>query len=243
MLLAIDAGNSFVKLASHDGAGWCDAQRVALSEFGAFAERLADTAAPDAVIISNVAAERFSAPMESLLAAWGCPARWVTAQPEGYGIVNGYAVPEQLGADRWAALIGARQLTKRHVIVVSVGTAVTIDWLTEQGMFGGGLILPGLAMMRLSLAQNTAGVGSDAGSYSLWPTNTADAVHTGTLFAVTGAIERARAALLGRGWVSELIVTGGGADSISPFITPSPSVVPNLVLDGLLHIGRAERMI
>lgn len=246
MLLVIDAGNSFVKLAYHDGSAWRDQQRVVLSDFAALAESMARAAPPAGVVIANVAGERFQGPMQALLDAWACPVRWVTAAPAGYGIVNGYAAPDQLGADRWAALVGLRRLTQGAAMVVSIGTAVTIDVLTEQGRFSGGFILPGLDLMRESLAERTAGVGAASGAYAPYPNNTADAVYSGTLLAVVGAVEKvfaARCEQAASGAGPKLFITGGGADTIAPFIRPVPRIVPNLVLEGLLHIAREERML
>jgi type III pantothenate kinase len=243
MLLFIDAGNSFVKLAQHDGANWRDRESVSVADFAGHARRLAAAPAPSGVIIANVAGERFRAPMQELLANWRCPARWVTPQREGYGVVNGYAVPDQLGADRWVALIGARRLTRDCVVVASVGTAVTIDTLSEQGRFLGGLILPGLELMRDSLARNTAGVAAPPGRYSPRPDNTADAVHSGALLAVAGAIEKVLAAQRGTGYPVQCLITGGGAEAVAPFVEPPPRIVPDLELEGLLYIARQERML
>lgn len=243
MLLVIDAGNSFVKLAYHDGVTWKDRQLAALPDFAAFAATLATRAAPGGVIISNVAGEQFHGPMQEILAQWNCPARWITAAASACGVINGYAVPEQLGADRWAALIGLRRLTQGAALLVSVGTAVTIDMLSAQGRFCGGFILPGLALMRESLATRTAGVGATSGSYAPYPDNTADAVYTGTVFAVTGAIERVFAEQAANGAPPGLFITGGGADALAPYIRPAPRLIPNLVLEGLLHIAREERML
>jgi type III pantothenate kinase len=246
MLLLIDAGNSFIKLAYHDGSTWREQQQVGLSDFAAFAEPLARAMPPSGVIVANVAGDRFQGPMQKLLATWDCPARWITAAPAGYGIVNGYAAPEQLGADRWAALVGLRCLMQGAAMVVSIGTAVTIDVLTEQGHFSGGFILPGLALMREVLAEKTAGVGAASGAYAPLPDNTADAVYSGTLFAVAGAVEKVFAAQHERaagGAGPELFITGGGAEAVAPFICPAPRIVPNLVLEGLLHIAHEERML
>mgnify|MGYP000067663863 CR=1 FL=1 len=245
MLLVIDAGNSFVKLAYHDGAAWREQRRVSLFDFAVAAHSMAQDAAPSGVIIANVAGERFQGPMQALLAAWACPVRWITAAPSGYGIVNGYAVPEQLGADRWAALIGLRRYTRKAAVLASVGTAVTIDVLSEQGRFAGGFIFPGLGLMREALAQGTSGVGAASGFFAPLPDNTADAVHSGTLLAVAGAIEKIFSAQRERanGSPPELFITGGGAEAVASLIRPAPGIRSNLVLEGLLHIAHEERML
>ena len=72
------------------------------------------------------------------------------------GMRSQYQDPSKLGADRWAALIGARALSKKNTLIVNAGTATTIDLLGSNGMHYGGWILPGLGLMQASLANNTA---------------------------------------------------------------------------------------
>jgi type III pantothenate kinase len=240
MLLAIDAGNSFVKLAYHDTARWVGEERIALDDFPSFALDLRRRPAPASVVIANVAGQRFSDPMRDVLTAWGLSARWVCAEAHAYGVTNCYARPERLGADRWAALIAARQLRGETCLVVSIGTAVTVDLLTGSGEFAGGMILPGVELMRQCLAGGTIGIGPTAGAYSPCPTNTDDGVHTGALFAIAGAIEKRLAELDG---AASLILTGGGADEVARMLKPPVRIVPGLVLEGLLVIARAEGML
>ena len=84
------------------------------------------------------------------------------ATPEAAGVRNGYARPAQLGADRWAALVGAWNQERRPCLVVNAGTALTIDVLLEDperpghGYFAGGCILPGFDLMRGALNRHTA---------------------------------------------------------------------------------------
>lgn len=240
MLVAIDAGNSFVKLARHDGSGWQGIQRVALDGFPAVAAQLAAEPAPVAVVISNVAGDAFRSPMAELLARWGCPAHWVTAQARAYGVSNAYAVPAQLGSDRWACLVAAHRLRPGRSVVTSVGTAATVDALDATGEFRGGLILPGVALMQQSLWQRTAGIPPSAGQFERFPTSTADAVHTGALLAIAGAVERMAEAL---GGGAQIVLTGGDAGLIAPLLRPAPLVIENLVLEGLLLIAREEGML
>lgn len=239
MLLAIDAGNSFVKLAYHDGSGWQGTQRVALDGFPAVAAKLAADPAPVGVVISNVAGDAFRNRMADLLARWRCPAHWVTAQAQAYGVSNAYAVPAQLGSDRWACLVAAHRLRPGRTVVASVGTAATVDALDATGEFRGGLILPGVALMQQSLWQRTAGVRPAAGQFERFPRSTADAVHTGALLAIAGAVERMAEALGG----AQILLTGGDAGLIAPLLRPAPLVIENLVLEGLVWIAREEGML
>ena len=116
---------------------------------------------------------------------WRVTPIWLTASAAACGVVNGYATPEQLGADRWAALVAARlrahttDLFPAPVVVVNAGTAVTIDTLDADGRFRGGVILPGLRLMLRALADHTSCLKSAPGTYQDDPVNTADALYSG----------------------------------------------------------------
>jgi type III pantothenate kinase len=153
--------------------------------------------------------------------------------PQQAGVRNGYRNPFQLGCDRFAAAIGARALEPGKALVVATcGTATTIDALSADGVFLGGMILPGLGLMASSLARNTAqlphiaaGVAVPAG----FADNTDDAILSGCLSAQAGAIERA-VGLLGAGLC---ILSGGAASFIAPALSAPHRMVDNIVLVGL----------
>ena len=97
---------------------------------------------------------------------------WVVARSEQCGVRSSYADPARLGADRWAALIGARHLYQGACVVVNAGTTMTVDALSSESIFLGGCIVPGFELMRRALAANiTEGVHAldtklhDAGSF------------------------------------------------------------------------------
>ena len=148
---------------------------------------------------------------------------------------NAYDNPGQLGADRWAALIGAHALHPGAAIVVMAGTATTIDALDGTGRFRGGLILPGLALMRTALARNTADLPHATGHYRSLPTNTDDAIVSGAIHATLGAIERMRATL---GKDTLCLLSGGAAGELAPHLELPQQQIDNLVLEGLAHFSR-----
>jgi type III pantothenate kinase len=167
-------------------------------------------------------------------------------------LVNGYRDPLQLGADRWHALIAARQAhPARALMVVSAGTATTIDSLTAAGRFDGGVIAPGLRMMLTSLARGTAGLpllGALPAPLLAEPDNTAAAIAAGVLDAQLGLIERRVRAAAARHGSALLLLLGGGAapsllpgleSSLTPGGKPGAAVAAiviehNLVLRGVL---------
>ena len=245
-MIAIDAGNTRIKWGVHDGAVWLaqgalptgDASRLA--EVFALSERSAGWPSDQRVVACNVAGEAVGATIAAALAPrFGAP-RWLRSSAQCCGVGNGYEQPERLGADRWAALIGARAQTTRASLVVCVGTATTVDWLAADGQFRGGLILPGVDLMRASLARNTAQLPLAEGEFRCAPRNTMDAIVSGCLHAQLGAIERMYAKLSAEPGALCLL-TGGAAPSLAPHLQIPFLQVDNLILDGLVRYGATQQ--
>lgn len=151
-------------------------------------------------------------------------------------VVNGYHDPSQLGADRWAAVIGAFLRYGGPVCVVACGTAITVDAVNREGRHLGGLIAPGIATMRKALAGATAAIPDAAGEVAaLFGLNTRTAVACGVTQAAAGLIERTVrriTAELGTGM--QVLLTGGDAEYLQSQLTGRYTLAPHLVLEGVL---------
>jgi len=239
-LLAIDVGNSRLKWGVHDGSTWIATAAADHAESASLADIWAQLPAVTRAIGSNVAGHAVRVSVDATLAKLGLAARWIESQSAQCGVRNLYRDPSQLGSDRWAALIAARSLCPEACLVVNAGTAVTIDALSAQGEFLGGLIVPGLDLMREALARDTSQLGRERGSYATFPRNTADAIASGAIQSVAGAVERMRAQLRSRSDdVVAVIASGGAIGTLRSHLLPDTAVVDNLVLHGLLAISRA----
>jgi type III pantothenate kinase len=162
--------------------------------------------------------------------------RWVWPQAQYHGVVNTYPSPSQLGADRWAALIGAHHTHAQACLVVTAGTATTADLLSADGDFLGGLILPGVDLMQASLARGTAQLPLAEGRFVPQPRCTVDAIRSGCLHAQAGAIERMfRQIATERGALC--LLGGGAADSFAGLLDIPLRRIDNLVLCGLAVIA------
>lgn len=241
MILCLDAGNSRLKYGLHDGTAWRVQGALGYADQDTLARHL--PAAPTRIIACNVAGTDATAQIERLAARLAVPLVWFSSCAEWGGVVNGYAQPEQLGADRWAALIGARALQPGNVLVVLAGTATTVDVLDADGVFRGGLILPGLSLMRASLAAHTANLPATAGGIEAFPTSTAAAIASGALEATLGAIER-MARRIARAVPGDTathdvccLLSGGAAGELLPHLQRPVRFLENLVLEGLLRAG------
>jgi type III pantothenate kinase len=226
--LCIDSGNTRIKWGLREGDAW-RAQGVGLPV----------EIAADRVLACNVGGVPPRLTIEALAERLQLPLEWLRAQPAQCDVRNGYDHPEQLGADRWAALIGAHALHAGDCLVVMCGTATTVDLLRADGRFEGGLILPGLDLMRESLAGGTADLPAAAGSFVDQPRNTFDAIASGALQATAGAIER-MFGQLDPGRDPLCLLSGGAAGGVSPRLTIPHRVVGNLVLEGLAHYATSS---
>lgn len=187
------------------------------------------------ILACNVAGHEVATRVESLAATFGVPLEWFKSTAACCGVTNGYDHPAQLGADRWAALVGARGLHAGDALVVMAGTATTIDVLAADGAFRGGLILPGLELMVKALSRNTAGLPEARGVYRDIPTNTDDAIATGALQATLGAIERMACRPGSADFLC--LLSGGAAEALAPHLDLPLRRVDNLVLEGLARVA------
>jgi len=236
MLLCIDCGNSRLKWGLHDGQRWLKQAALPLADLDGLAREFSGLPAPSAIHACSVAGARAGTAVERTAAALGLPLTWLVSQASQCGVTNSYANPAQLGPDRWAALIGARQLAPDGCLVVNAGTATTVDVLDGDGVFTGGLILPGIDLMRASLASRTARLPPAEGAFLSLPRNTADAITSGALFATAGAIDRMFVHLAGIPGAT-CLVTGGAAAPLLPLLRVPWWAVDQLVLEGLLRVA------
>lgn len=237
MILCLDAGNTRLKWGLWDGKGWQGSGALAHAETARLIDAL--PVRPSRLLACNVAGEAVAARIRALSASLSAPLEWFRSSAAAGGVTNGYDNPAQLGADRWAALIGAHALHDGPALVVMAGTATTIDVLDATGVFRGGLILPGLELMRQALARNTAGLPVAHGSYSDLPTNTDDAIVSGALQATLGAIERMRRRLMSADFLC--LLSGGAAEVLAGHLDPPLLRVDNLVLAGLARTITLDR--
>ncbi len=239
MILVVDAGNSRVKWGLYDDQRWQARGGCENRDVGQLAARWSALPSPRQIVVANVAGDTMNAELRTQFQHWPTKPHWITAQKEQCGVKNGYDEPTRLGSDRWAALIAAWSQCHHSCVVVNVGTAVTVDALSDHGVFLGGFILPGPTLMRCALATHTAGVNTGAGrTYQPYPQTTDDAVYSGGLAAITGAIEHMVAQLTQEGSLPSCLLSGGGAATIAPQLPFTTQVIDNLVLDGLIRIAR-----
>ena len=245
MLLVVDSGNTRTKWALADDSGKLSPMEICLNVN--IAKANFPTAQAQSAVIANVAGEAMAHQLTQLLQPLGV--HFISPSAQACGVKNSYQ--NTLGADRWAALVAAWRNTKHATVVVSAGTAITIDCIGKDGAFLGGTIMPGLRLMHESLSKNTAQLSVDNVSVinfdADFPANTQDGIQTGCLNAVAGAIHLMQKRLEKHsGWLPKLILSGGDAHKIAKSLntpilnmgTKQVIITENLVLQGLVLLSK-----
>ena len=248
MILLIDAGNTRLH--------WAYADRHALLNTGhrqhhgklpsAVTTAWRDGDRPDRVMMASVTAGKLAQAIHEWVSqSWNMLPEEMTTASHAAGVHNGYREPGQLGVDRWLALIAAYHRYQRSVCVFDCGTALTADVVAGDGRHLGGLIMPGLTMMRQSLSSGTEAIpeisasGDQADNWLAG--NTRDAVSSGTQYMQLAVIRQfvsdARKAL---GEEPVCVVTGGAARPVQAMLGDRCHYDPDLVFHGMLVMAGTD---
>ena len=251
MILVIDVGNTRLKWAWLTTTGLSEQQAVVHRDTkpALWTAALFDPAQkPDRVLVSNVAGEQMAKNLSSLTKKiYGVKIEFVTATRQFLELTNGYLDPSLLGADRWLAVIGAWTKARTALCVVDAGTAVKVDSVDAHGQHLGGLIVPGIHMMREALLRKTGDIAraveqSTPSMAGVLANNTIGAVSRGAVFALAGMADRAAEIIeQSTGIKPQLFITGGDAGMITGTMRARGEIVPDLVLRGLAVIAAQTR--
>ena len=249
--LALDIGNTRLKWAHYAAPRPGAALLAEGAEFLENIDKLAEGAwsklgTPTHVLGCVVAGDAVKRRVEDQMELWDVTPQWVVSSETEAGVHNGYDHPTRLGADRWVAMIGAYhrmlgQGAPRPMVVVMVGTAVTVEAIDASGKFLGGHILPGHGIMLRALESGTAGLHVPTGEVKQFPTNTSDALTSGGTYAIAGAVQcmvqHVRAHC---GAEPKCIMTGGAGWKMAPSMSVPFELVDSLIFDGLLEMAQGR---
>ena len=249
--LFLDIGNSFIKWSTvingeynvHHSIQINDLLSNGLDSFNL-------ESFPDTVYFSTVAnADNVDALKLLIQSEWQVIPIQLTAQKSCCGLTSGYENFNQLGDDRWFAMQGAIGIYNVPTIIVDAGTALTIDAVVD-GMHLGGLIVPGMNMMRQSLANNTADLldvsnsykNSDNNEIQLLATNTSSAILAGTLYMAAAFINQVINDLNNQvGTQFKVLMTGGESQQLCRLLDYEYDYVPDLVLQGMVNVEESVK--
>jgi len=243
----IDLGNSRIKCAPLDARGrrgevfaidheHADPLHLLVQHVGAV------TDGDQAWIASVAAVDRTDALVEALRRA-GLAVHCIETQARCGKLRIAYAEPWRLGVDRFLAMLAASERDDGPWLVLSAGSALTVDLLGADGVHHGGMIAPMPADMRAALARRFTQLDLPPGKAMDFADNSADAIASGARAALLGLVERA----LHKGRVllgvePTLLLSGGGVDALSGVNAARSILLASLVLDGMaLYVRTVER--
>jgi len=248
-MLLIDIGNTRLKWATCRDGAWSPQQaglhQTVANKHELFQQLWHDLPRPAAIWAANVAGKKIVEEFNDWAQQhWQLNVNWVQSTKQHAGIRNHYDIPEQLGIDRWLAVIAARQWqTTGQLCVIDCGTAITVDVLTQDNHYVGGLIAPGNLTMQQILLKQTDALAQlfqqPTASPRLLATNTTDGIQWGCLYATVGLIHYI-AAQLRQQTETKVILTGGGAEELLPLLPNDINYVPELVLLGLAAVANSQ---
>lgn len=243
MTLSIDWGNTHLK------AGWFNGDT--LLEMGRFdtVDGLRNallTHPADHVIVSST--NRPADELHADLALFDGADGWLILGPNvPLPIKNGYGTPQTLGADRLAGAAGAVSLFPQlPCLIFDIGTCLTADFVTADGTFQGGVISPGFQMRLQAMHTLTQRlpliVPTPADDPPITAKNTHDAMLGGVLHGMTFELDGLLTHYANQHPNLRVIVCGGDGPLFLNRLKPGIFAVPELVLRGLNHILRFNRL-
>ncbi len=234
----LDLGNTRLKVAAWrpgQGLGEVQAWTHGAADFAPLMQRwLAGVKDGDACWLASVAGSELTSAVAEALASRGNPAVRARPRPECAGVRIAYAESSRLGVDRFLALLAAHARGGGPWLIVSAGSALTVDLLDAGGGHRGGLIAPSPEHMRSALAARFPALAFAGGEASDFASDTADALASGSIGAAAGLVERShRRATRLLGVAPRVLLSGGGSQRLASALELDVELAPALVLEGL----------
>ena len=212
MYLLIDIGNTRIKWQQRDVKNILLTDSILVEEFMDI--DFSSIKSVDKIIVSNVNHSIVLDKLKEILSKFKCPIIETSTDSNEY-LINDYDDSTLLGVDRWIAALGAWKLYQKRLLIINAGTAITVDLIdldeNNKAHFTGGMILPGIAISLAVLNNSTNLIDTEIGKSQYPSLNTKDAVTTGIMMSIQGAVN-----LVCRKLPSSLpiLLTGGDANLI-----------------------------
>ena len=212
MYLLIDIGNTRIKWQQRDVKNILLKDSILVEEFMDI--DFSSIKSVDKIIVSNVNHSIVLDKLKEILSKFKCPIIETSTDSNKY-LINDYDDSTLLGVDRWIAALGAWKLYQKRLLIINAGTAITVDLIdldeNNKAHFKGGMILPGIAISLAVLNNSTNLIDTEIGKSQYPSLNTKDAVTTGIMMSIQGAVN-----LVCRKLPSSLpiLLTGGDANLI-----------------------------
>ncbi|MAS82202.1 MAG: hypothetical protein CMF45_05900 [Legionellales bacterium] len=241
MKLLLDIGNSSVNWALEKG-GQLAMDGVFSYDKNTFDKNLQENLSflqtPSNILVANVAGNKVFADLQSWVKQrWRIECWQPSVSTKFNQLKNSYNDIQEMGIDRWLAMIAAWEEHHTALCVVGCGTALTIDSIDLEGNHFGGYIIPGIELMQQALIMKTESINVSTNKHVsiAYAQGTQAAINNGAFFATTAMIDRVVMNLSDElKTLPKCIIFGGMAELISRLLKNEFQHESNLVLYGLL---------
>jgi type III pantothenate kinase len=241
VLLAVDVGNTQTVLGLFDGAELAEHWRIATEdhrtgdELGALVTRFVDLDRVDGICLSSTVPQLVRE-YEAFAERYAQAPLLVLGPGVRTGIPIRYDDPREVGPDRIANAVAAKERFGAPCVVVDFGTSTNFDIVSPEGEYVGGVLAPGVEISMEALFRRAARLVKV--DFSEPPAvigkTTAAGLQSGLVYGfaglVDGIVERIRAELTAE---APAIATGGLAELIAPHARTIERIHPWLTLEGL----------
>ncbi|WP_323754779.1 type III pantothenate kinase [Marinobacter sp.] len=244
MILLIDSGNTRIKWRLISGVQGVAVGAADLRDPEPFSKLVPYADRISQVCVSTVGSEASQSALEAeVVKVTPAPIRFYWSESQRNGLQNSYQDVSRMGADRWHAMVAAWEHYKAGCAIIDAGSAVTVDYVNDNGLHLGGFILPGLGMMRRSLKLDAARIGFEVDDQlNTRPgKTTGECANHGLAWLTEGVIRQTHRDATTYG-LRHILVTGGDA---SRFIGLGLEArhCRGLVLDGLQKVVAQDGLI
>tara|TARA_R110000782_G_scaffold30891_26_gene76663 strand:- start:586 stop:1329 length:744 start_codon:yes stop_codon:yes gene_type:complete len=247
MRLLLDIGNSSVNWAMEEAGQFTiyGAFRYDKNNFDrSLQDNLCSLQTPVQVMVANVAGKNIFDCLEAWVEQRWQLKCWQPSVSDKFNrLKNSYINTQEMGIDRWLAMVAAWEKHQVALCIVGCGTALTIDSIDSQGNHLGGYIVPGIELMQQALVMKTECINVSINKHAStdYAQDTQAAINNGAFLATTSMIDHVVKRLSDKlETLPKCVIFGGMTELISPLLQDQFEHDPNLVLSGLSIVHRTS---
>jgi len=244
MIVLADIGNSQIKIATSNNEALTRIKTFPLNDLHLVKKYFSDiskTEKPN-LLYSSVLGNNFEKNFRNITKKFFRKVIQFRSTKSFLSVKNAYNIPNKLGSDRWAQVIGAHIIYKSNTMIVSCGSAISIDYVTSKGSHKGGILLSGANrytkcfldihnLKDIKLSRRTKS------SLNVIENTTAKQISSGYELMISSSINKIYSEL-NKGSQNEvlLLLSGSYAADISNIIAKNKIIEPHFVLKSLCMI-------